>query len=203
MKDAFSIVIPAYNSSKWLKPLLAELLKQREEFPQTEIIVIDDGSTEDMSWLDDLDIIAVHQINGGEAVARNRGIEMATGEYLAMVDADDMVVYDYLQTIYENARKGTDYVVYRWMFPNGNYGDWHKESLLWNWNVWSYTYRREILTERFDERRLYACDYYWLEKQITPELTRLEVEKAIVIYNEFNPDSLTHQFQEGKIGIWR
>jgi glycosyltransferase involved in cell wall biosynthesis len=203
MKNAFSIVVPAYNSSQWLKPLVTELLRQKEKYPQTEIIVIDDGSTEDMTWLDDLDIITVHQENGGEAVARNRGIDTATGEYLAFVDADDMVVSDYLDIIYEHARKGTDYVVYRWMFADGTLGDWHKESHLWNWNVWSYTFRREILTERFDVKRVYACDYYWLEKQIKPEMTRIEVETPIVIYNVDNPNSLTHLFREGKIGIWK
>lgn len=200
----FSICIPTWNASRWLKPLLNELLRQREKYPQTEIVVVDDGSDEDMSWLKDLDIVA-HYLgsNQGEAVARNKCIELATGDWLAFVDADDMVVSDYLDIIYEHATPDLDYVVYRWMFANGARGDWHKESLLWNWNVWSYTFKREILTEKFDDRRVYACDFYWLEKQIKPEMKRAEFDIPIIVYNEHNPDSLTHRFQDGRIGLWK
>ena len=201
-KETFSIVIPAYNAGEYLRNLLSELLKQREQFPQTEIIVVDDGSEEDMSWLDELPIVVVHQANGGEAHARNVGMDIADGEYLAWIDCDDMIPPYYLETIYGDARRGTDLVVYRWQYRDGRIGPQHPEPLI-NWNVWSYTYRRENITERFDEHRNVACDYYWLEKQIRPEWTRLVVETPIIIYNDQRPDSITNQLKEGKIALFR
>lgn len=204
MRDAFSIIIPVYNASEYLRKLLTELLRQKTKYPQTQIIVIDDGSEEDMSWLDsNQGITVIHQENGGEAKARNVGLDLAVGEYLAWIDCDDMIPEYYLDTIYKNARKGFDYVVYTWKYDDGRDGIQHKETHLWNWNVWSYTYKREIITERFDESRNVASDYYWLEKQIRPEMTRLEVDVPIILYNDKRPDSITNLLKDGKIKIWR
>lgn len=199
-KDAFSIIIPAYKTERLLKKLLNELLRQREEFPQTQIIVVDDGS--EMAWLDEYPIVTIHQENKGEAGARNTGLRHADGEYLAWVDADDMVVSDYLKTIYENARKGYDLVIYDWVTQNGTKGyKWEPDFP--NHNVWSYTYRRENITEEFDERIQYSCDIYWLKKQFRPEWTRLTVDKVIVIYNDRNDDSMTARYRRGELNVWK
>lgn len=199
-----SVIIPAYNTSENLKVLVGELLRQKESYPETQIIVVDDGSEEDMSWLNDLNgVIAIHQPNGGEASARNRGMKFAEGDYIAWVDADDMVVEHYLDILYENAAKGYDYVVFDWQFKNGIKGDRHPAPLI-NWNVWSYLFRRSMIQgKEFDERRLFACDYYWLEEVIKPEYSKLEAREVIVIYDDSYENSLTHRYQRGEIGLWR
>ena len=201
IKDAFSIVIPAYKTDDLLRKLLNELFRQKEEFPQTQIVVVDDGSG--MYWLDELDVKAIHRENGGEAAARNTGLKNAEGEYLAWVDSDDMVVSDYLRTIYAAARKGYDFEMYRWRCSNGVKGYQWKESRLWNHNVWSYTYKRKLITEWFDERRNYAPDFDWLVRQVRPEWSLLYVDKEIVIYNESRPDSLTNLYNRGEISLWK
>lgn len=198
-----SILIPAYNASDYLQELLQELYIQTMDYPQTEVIVVDDGSEEDMTWLDDLDWIKViHQENRGEAGARNRLLDEATGDYIAFIDCDDMIAPYYLKEIYRNAESGADLVIYQWEFEDGRIGDQHDEPLI-NWNVWSWTFKRSIITERFDEKRNYAADYYWLEKQIKPELSRIKVDIPIIIYNTERPDSQTNRFQRGEIGLWR
>ena len=208
-QDAFSILIPFYNTSELTKKLLDELYRQIEKYPQTEIVLADDGSTEDMSWVKNYPSLIyryVPPIDGklqGEAVARNVCLDNANCEWVAWIDSDDMVVPDYLDIIYAAARKGYDYVVYSWVNQQGQRGDWHKDGILWNWNVWSYTYKRELLTERFDEKRFCYCDYYWLERQIKPEWSRIEVDKPIVIYNGDRPDSLSHMLERGEISIWK
>ena len=208
-KDAFSILIPFYNTGALTRELLDELFRQRETYPQTEIVLVDSGSTEDTSWLSeykDLITTRVEPINGksqGEAVSRNKCIDLAKCEWMAFVDSDDMVVSDYLDTIYENARKGFDYVVYSWVNTDGQRGDWHKESLAWNLNVWSYTYRRELIDKRFDERRYTFCDIFWLKEQLKPEWSRLVVDKPIIIYNGNRADNLTHLLARGEISVWR
>ena len=200
----FSIIIPAYNTSENLKVLLEELLRQKEEFPDTQIIVVDDGSEEDMSWLNDISgIIAIHQPNMGEACARNRGLRFAEQKYIAWIDSDDMIPKDYLKIIYANARKGYDYVVYSWKYKDGTKGVKH-EPLLTNWNVWSYTFKRSVLKGKwFDENRNVASDYFWLSEVITADLTRLEVDRSIIIYDGDREDSLSHRLARGEIEIWK
>lgn len=85
-----SVIIPNYNYGRFLRQAIQSVLDQ--SMPPHEIIVVDDGSTDDskeilISFGDS--IILVSQTNKGVAAARNRGAEIATGEFLAFLDADD------------------------------------------------------------------------------------------------------------------
>jgi glycosyltransferase involved in cell wall biosynthesis len=88
-----SIIIPAHNSGLWIRGTIDSALSQ--SYPCLEIIVIDDGSTDDTKR-----IIAsyygetvkyVYQDNAGPARARNHGIELARGEYIQFLDSDDVL----------------------------------------------------------------------------------------------------------------
>jgi glycosyltransferase involved in cell wall biosynthesis len=86
----FSIVIPAYQAAGTIEAALDSALGQVH--PAHEVIVVDDGSTDDLEgvlepYLDR--IVVVHKPNGGAASARNRGAEVASGEFMAVLDADD------------------------------------------------------------------------------------------------------------------
>jgi len=86
----FSVIIPAYNSATSLARAVESVLTQ--SWPAHEIIVIDDGSTDDTLHVargfgDPVRLI--HQPNAGVSVARNRGVEAATGDWLTFLDADD------------------------------------------------------------------------------------------------------------------
>ncbi len=63
-----------------------------QNFQDWELIVVDDGSPEDISYIDSLDprVRLVHQKNGGQSIARNAGIANSTGEYVAFLDQDDL-----------------------------------------------------------------------------------------------------------------
>jgi glycosyltransferase involved in cell wall biosynthesis len=91
--DAFrvSVIIPSYNSGRFLAESIESVLAQT--LPPQEVIVVDDGST------DDTPAVAAHfegrivyhrQANRGVSAARNAGIERATGNWLAFLDADDL-----------------------------------------------------------------------------------------------------------------
>lgn len=85
-----SVVIPAHNAAAFLAPTLASVFAQ--DHRPIEVILVDDGSTDDTlaiakSWSPALRVC--HQDNAGPSAARNRGIAMAEGEYLAFIDADD------------------------------------------------------------------------------------------------------------------
>lgn len=86
-----SVVIAAYNAAKWIGETLQSVLAQ--EFTDFEVIVIDDGSTDDTA-----SVVAtygervqyIQKPNGGQGSARNMGLRCARGEYIAFVDADDL-----------------------------------------------------------------------------------------------------------------
>ena len=88
-----SVVIPFYSQVQWLEEAVESVLGQ--DYKELEIIVVNDGSEEDVtSFLSKYGdkIIYERTMNGGPAAARNRGIEMATGEYVAFLDSDDIWV---------------------------------------------------------------------------------------------------------------
>jgi glycosyltransferase involved in cell wall biosynthesis len=86
-----TVVIPTHNHARFLGKAVDSVLTQTQ--PAWEVIVIDDGSTDETSnVLEGFKgkVRGVHQANQGVAAARNRGAEMATGDYLAFLDADDV-----------------------------------------------------------------------------------------------------------------
>ena len=87
---SISVIIPTFNRKKYLGEAIESILKQ--DYQPMEIIVIDDGSTDNTETLMKKypDVHYVYQENTGQAAARNRGIALAKGEYLAFLDSDDI-----------------------------------------------------------------------------------------------------------------
>ncbi len=91
MNEKVSVIIPFYSHKEWLEEAISSVVAQTHK--NIEIIVINDGSAEDVRSLIDKykgKIVYLEQANRGAAAARNRGIEAATGEYIAFLDADDL-----------------------------------------------------------------------------------------------------------------
>ncbi len=90
--ELVSIIIPAYNQAQYLGEAIQSCLNQT--YPNIEIIIVDDGSTDNTREvalaLKDARIKYLHKSNGGLSSARNAGIRAASGEYLSFLDSDDM-----------------------------------------------------------------------------------------------------------------
>lgn len=101
----FSIIIPIYNSEKKLNNCLNSLLNQK--FKDFEAIMINDGSVDLSGKIckkiaeKDTRFIYVEQQNCGVSITRNRGIELARGEYLVFLDSDDEYSEEYLQAFFD------------------------------------------------------------------------------------------------------
>jgi len=90
MSESISVIIPTFNRAKLLKRAIHSVLNQTRQ--PGEIIVIDDGSTDETAEMIAREFPAVHYIfqqNKGVSSARNRGIDAATGEWIALLDSDD------------------------------------------------------------------------------------------------------------------
>lgn len=91
-KKTVSAVIPTFNRTTYLKEAVVSVINQSR--PVLEIIVVDDGSSEDIAQaLSDIDgpiRIVRHTENKGHSAARNTGIKVARGDYIAFLDSDDL-----------------------------------------------------------------------------------------------------------------
>ncbi len=106
MNIKVSVIIPVYNCARYIGATLKSVINQDFRY-NYEIIVIDDGSTDGS-----LNVInstlkgcgvpykVIHQDNAGVSVARNRGINVSSGEYLVFVDGDDLVFENHLSELY-------------------------------------------------------------------------------------------------------
>lgn len=87
-----SVILPVYNGAATVCRALQSVLDQ--SYPHIEVLVVDDGSTDDTSerlaGIQDARVRVLRQENQGVAVARNRACQLASGEYLAFIDADDL-----------------------------------------------------------------------------------------------------------------
>lgn len=96
-----SVVIPLYNKEKQIANTLRSVFDQT--YTDYEIIVVNDGSTDNsvavVESLNDSRIRLIHQKNAGVSAARNRGIEDAKGEYIALLDGDDEWKPEFLETM--------------------------------------------------------------------------------------------------------
>jgi glycosyltransferase involved in cell wall biosynthesis len=96
-----SVIIPTYNRSQMLKNTIQSVLQQTEQ--DLEIIVIDDGSTDDTSQvvesLSDGRIRYYYKTNSGAAGARNLGLSKCKGEFVAFLDSDDLWPENYIETM--------------------------------------------------------------------------------------------------------
>jgi glycosyltransferase involved in cell wall biosynthesis len=93
-----SVIIPTYNRADLIGQALESALAQT--YPADEIIVVDDGSTDDTEQ-----VVAqyagrvryMRQVNAGPSAARNRGIQASSGDFIALLDSDDLWVKDRLE----------------------------------------------------------------------------------------------------------
>ena len=98
MNQTISVIVPVFNVAGYLPQCVDSILSQ--DYGNLEVILIDDGSTDGSGEICDryaaLDsrVRAIHQKNGGAAAAKNAGLRLATGEYLAFADSDDYLEPD-------------------------------------------------------------------------------------------------------------
>ncbi|MBL1211080.1 glycosyltransferase family A protein [Geminocystis sp. GBBB08] len=97
-KPLVSVIIPVYNGEKYLGEAIASVFKQI--YDPLELIIVDDGSTDNSGNIAKSfpQILYIYQHNQGVCVARNRGIAMAKGEFIAFLDADDIWTNNKLET---------------------------------------------------------------------------------------------------------
>ncbi len=218
-----SIIVANYNNFKYLDDCLASIATQ--SFTNFECIIIDDGSTDDSKKIinrytkKDKRFIAHFQKNAGASAARNRGIDMARGKYIAFLDSDDCfcsgalgVLYDLIEQTHADIVSGggvvvnEDFTLNR-QSNNINYANMpfnlynnNTESLIAMtqmgdghrlvW-VWRRLFRRECIGDvRFDEK-LYPGEDTTFMFEIIPRAPRMVESLSMVVYHRISPSCIS------------
>lgn len=205
-RNLISIIIPACNRAKNTKNLLDELLFQKEQYyPETEIIVVENNSTEDMSFLDEYkNIVVKHEEMASLSHARNVGLDISCGKYVAFIDNDDTIDRSYLHQLYVTMRStDCDWCLMSHCVDTHvvTYKEVPAEPLKIEWGCPFYCFNRRIIGDkRFDEKLNVGEDLEWMPRVITPDTKGTIIQRPIYTYKwNDNEDSLSHKFNRGEI----
>lgn len=196
-----SIIIPYYNGNH-IDGYTAELLLQLE--PQltedVEVIVVDDGSPEPFAMDGFPWVKVIRQDNGGVSKARNRGLDEAKGEYIAFIDADDMVSENYVKTIF--SKMPFDYLEMSWKsLPGGQQFEYRLTSdndRLRNPSSVTRVFSRATIDNvRFNEQKQAAEDAEFVRNVCKDGLKVAIVQEFLYFYRTSTPNSLTKRYSSG------
>lgn len=116
MKDLISVIIPVYNTEKYLHRCIDSVLNQT--YQNLEIILVDDGSPDNCPQIcdeyakKDKRVKVIHQENMGQSVARNVALDIITGNYIGFVDSDDWLALDMYEVLLKKIKEAeTDLVI--------------------------------------------------------------------------------------------
>ncbi len=114
-----SVIVAAYNIQDYIVKCLDSIANQT--YKNLEVIVIDDGSSDNTGKLadefaeNDNRFIVIHKENGGVSSARNRGIDVASGDFIGFVDGDDTIEVDMYEMLVNNAIKYNADISHWWI----------------------------------------------------------------------------------------
>lgn len=103
--DLISVIVPVYKVEPYLDKCVRSIVEQT--YKNLEIILVDDGSPDNCpamcdAWAEkDSRIKVIHKENGGLSDARNAGLAIATGDYIAFIDSDDWIAPDFIRELYD------------------------------------------------------------------------------------------------------
>ncbi len=117
MEYLFSIVIPVYNAEQYLERCIDSIIGQDCGFEKIQLVLVNDGSKDSsgdicQKYADEYpeNVCYYEQTNAGVSAARNKGVELACGEYTGFVDADDVLSKNACKVVYDYFMVARDYV---------------------------------------------------------------------------------------------
>lgn len=212
---AVSIIVPVYNTQKYLKKCLDTLTNQT--LKNIEIICINDGSKDNSAKIlnefakKDSRIIVINQKNCGISITRNNGLNIAKGKYIGFVDSDDYIDPDFYEKLYNSAEKhkadiAASSIIRFNKFKGKKYLKLKKEIITENFKekckildipekcyVWNKIYLREKINKyniRFISGILYEDLYF--TPTVLEKLKKLVTVPKTYYYYRKNPNSVVY-----------
>lgn len=198
-----SVIVPVYGVEAYLDRCVESIVGQT--YKNLQIILIDDGSTDNCpamcdAWAErDCRIRVIHKENGGLSDARNAGLAMAEGEYVAFVDSDDWLDRRFVEILYRTAAEHNCEIVECGYFATTGtepetsspgavamYSaeeamELHLREKMFRQVVWNKLYRRDIITVLFEKGK-YHEDIFWTYQIIANCRKLAHVDAAMYFY---------------------
>ena len=195
-----SIIIPCYNAEPYIDELTKVLMPQVTE--DVEVIVVDDGS--EFPYLPNYPgIKVIRQKNKGQSAARNKGLSVANGEYIAFIDADDMVAPDYVPKILAKIKEGFDVLEFSWKSFGGIYMDFRltcQKDRLTNPSACTRVFNRSFIgTIRFNTKKD-ACEDEEFSRKVGymfDGFKRAFITDYLYFYRTNTDNSNTKRYKQG------
>lgn len=184
MRKKISIIIPVYNTEKYIEKCVLSALHQT--YSNLEIICIDDGSTDrsgdilDELAKNDNRMIVIHQKNMGESGARNTGLKIASGDYIGFMDCDDWIestMYEELANALENVN--ADMAIASWYCDDEN----GSKAIVNKKNVEKSVFNRNQLMYYVYQRDSYRAFAYMWDKLYKKTLF-YDSNKNLILFDE-------------------
>ena len=197
-----SIIIPCYNAEPYIDELMKSLMPQVTE--DIEVIVVDDGS--EFPYLPNFPKIKViRKENGGVSSARNYGLNASTGEYIAFVDADDILSDKYIELVLGAIKDNPDTVYLSWKSIDGRHGKIIQsetdEFNPYNRCVWNRVFKRTYIDGMtFDESMPVAEDDDFLKRLPKPK-SKTYIPVPVYFYRSGVKGGLTDRKLNGEFDI--
>lgn len=214
-----SIIVPIFNSEKYLKRCLDSLIYQT--YKNLEIILIDDGSNDDSLKIcknyqeKDKRIKIYSQRNQGVSAVRNKGLTIATGDYIAFVDSDDIISKNMYEILVECLEKNNSDIscckyikftnVYQFQLSTNSFNYSKNKALkllleekeITNF-LWDKLFKKELFTNvKFQENMIFE-DLDVIYKIIT-KTNKITINNSILYAYYQRPNSYVHTYNENKI----
>lgn len=203
-----SIIIPVYNSSKYLRRCLDSVLSQ--DYRNIEILLIDDGSMDDSPLICDeyaalyRNINVYHISNGGASLARKKGLDVARGQFISFVDSDDYVLPNYISFMLAAIRKYNTlvsscavHIIYDESLRHDVTLENEEKILLLDkrelffrffnyefWGLWGSLYRREAFDNIIFPRATLSEDYFIKAQMFLRDSRMAYIPSSLYIYEK-------------------
>lgn len=223
-----SVVVPVYNVEKFLKPCIESILCQ--SFTDYELILVNDGSKDRSGEIcnyyskKDNRIKVIHKNNGGLSSARNAGIDIASGEYIAFIDSDDYIRNDMFEILTKLAIENKADIVqceYKKVYDNikkyfkNNINDEVKlvnnlEVLSWLYNnqrtvstivAWSKIYRKDLFSEiRYPNGKIHE-DEFTTYKLLYKSKKIVYTNQELYFYRQRNNSIMGAKYNKNRLAL--
>lgn len=190
----FSIIIPAYNSEKYIENALRSIAQQT--FKDYELIVVCDSCydrTEEIAKSYGAKTFAVDFHNDG--LSRSKGLDEAQGEWVLFMDDDDWWLHEFVLELLDKkvGRNGEDIVAFSFIFKGLKYADPRSNCGNYWPAVWNKCWRREFIGDtRFPEIHAASDWYFWVDMAQKAPLI-VEWDMPLYYYNYMRKGSITER----------
>ncbi len=216
-----SVIVPVFNAGEYLHACLESI--QKQSYQNIEIIVVDDGSTDnsgsiaDSLALEDSRIIVFHNNNSGVSKSRNFGLKQSRGVFISFIDSDDWVEPTFIEQLLEPCLDGS--IDFSWCdlgleekSGRSYYHTWnscsdYKESLHamlrdgWGGVSVNKLYRKQFLIDSriaYPETIIYCEDLLFSTEILLHTNRFIKINQPLYIYNRKNTSSATQTFNIAK-----